>query len=62
MSEFQERIGYALVRTKAITQEQCNEVLQKQKEGDKRLFGEIAVSMGYIEFTALIEFLNKKRS
>jgi hypothetical protein len=33
MSEFQERIGDALVRTKAITKEQCEEVLQKQKRG-----------------------------
>ncbi len=57
---FQERIGDGLVRIGAITQVQCDHVLQLQKAGDKRLFGEIALALGYVNFQSLMNYLNKK--
>ncbi len=57
---FQERIGDGLVRIGAITQAQCDHVLQLQKAGDKRLFGEIALALGYVDFQSLMNYLNKK--
>ena len=44
-----ERIGETLVRIGAITQEQMDTILSKQKAGDTRLFGEIAVDLGLID-------------
>lgn len=57
---FQERIGDGLVRIGAITKVQCDHVLQLQKDGDKRLFGEIALALGYVDFHSLMNYLNKK--
>lgn len=57
MERYQEKIGEGLVRIKALTQAQCEEILALQKAGDKRLFGDIALSKGYIEFDLLIQYL-----
>jgi len=57
MSDFHERIGEGLVRIGTITQGQSTEILELQKKGDKRLFGEIAMSKGYINFESLISYL-----
>lgn len=54
---YQELIGTGLVRIGTITQLQCDEILALQKNGDKRLFGEIALSLGYISFETLIKYL-----
>ncbi len=53
-----EKIGEFLVRIEAMTEEQCNEVLRLQKEGDTRLFGEIANELGYINKAVIKEFLH----
>lgn len=37
-----DRIGDNLVKIGAMTKEQVDDVLQRQKDGDTRLFGEIA--------------------
>ncbi len=52
-----EKIGEFLVRINAMTQEQCNEILKLQEEGDKRLFGEIARSLGYVDIDVIKKYL-----
>lgn len=55
-----ERIGEFLVRIKAMTPDQVREVLEKQKAGDPRRFGEIAVGLGFVQGAAIksyVEFL-----
>jgi len=55
-----ERIGEFLVKIGAMTPEQRNEILDRQKEDPNRLFGEIAVELGYINDTAIDSFLSRK--
>ncbi|MBN2509547.1 MAG: hypothetical protein JXB03_04690 [Spirochaetales bacterium] len=51
------RIGEALVRQGDMTVEQVDHILELQKNGDGRLFGEIAVDLGYIDLDVVIRFL-----
>ena len=44
-----ERIGEGLVRIRAMTQNQVDHVLKIQDGGDKRLFGEIAIELGFLK-------------
>jgi len=60
MSDFQAKIGEAMVQSQAMTQDQCEIVLAKQKNGDERKFGEIAIELGYIDFQTLISFLQNQ--
>jgi hypothetical protein len=53
----EEKIGEGLVRIGAMTKVQVETVLKCQKEGDQRLFGEIAVDMGFVDIQAIIEYL-----
>jgi len=55
--KIEEKIGEGLVRIGAMTDAQVNDVLMRQKQGDKRLFGEIAVEMGYVDVEAIISYL-----
>ena len=55
-----ERIGEGLVRIGAINEEQVEEVLKRQQEGDKRLFGEIAVDLGFVNIEAIIDYLESR--
>jgi len=56
-----ERIGEGLVRIGAMKQEEVDTVLSRQKEGDKRLFGEIAIEMGYIDDEAIRRYIESKK-
>jgi hypothetical protein len=56
-SKIEEKIGEGLVRIGAMTKEQVGEVLKLQKNGDKRLFGEIAVDLGFVDVEAIINYL-----
>lgn len=56
-----ERIGEALVRIGAMRQEQVDDVLKRQRAGDERLFGEIAIECGYIDDAAIQTYLDSKR-
>jgi len=47
------RIGEILILMKVMKTEQVKSVLEAQKAGDKRLFGTIALSLGFIEDNAL---------
>ena len=53
----EEKIGEGLVRIGGMTKEQVETVLKRQKEGDKRLFGEIAVALGFVDIQAIIKYL-----
>jgi hypothetical protein len=55
--KIEEKIGEGLVRIGAMTDAQVNDVLTRQKQGDKRLFGEIAVELGYVDVEAIINYL-----
>jgi hypothetical protein len=50
------KIGEYLVSIKVLTAEQVSDVLQAQKTGDKRKFGEIAVAKGYMEDSSIMRF------
>jgi len=50
------RIGDYLVSIGILTKSQVSEVLKIQSEGDKRKFGEIAVSQGFMEDSSIRRF------
>ncbi len=52
-----ERIGQSLLRAGIMTEAQVQDVLTRQRAGDDRLFGEIAISMSYINEDALQSYL-----
>jgi hypothetical protein len=52
-----ERIGDYMIRTGTMTQAQVDGVIHAQKTGDKRSFGQIAVSMGIISQANVDAFL-----
>lgn len=52
-----ERIGDSLLETKALQPSQADEVARAQKGGDKRSFGAIAVSLGFVVQGAIDAFL-----
>ena len=58
-----EKIGEFLVRIKAMTPDQVDEVLNAQKAGDNRRFGDIAVELGFVQDDAVkryVDFLEKQ--
>jgi hypothetical protein len=52
-----ERIGDYMLRTGIMKQAQVDMVVHAQKTGDKRSFGQIAVSMGFITQANVDAFL-----
>ena len=55
-----EKIGDGLIRIGAIKKEAVDDVLSRQTAGDKRLFGEIAIDLGYIDDQAIMDYLGSK--
>ncbi len=55
-----ERIGEGLVRIGAMTEDQREKILDLQDGGDTRLFGEIAVDLGFIDDQAIMDYINNK--
>ena len=53
----EERIGDGLIRIGAMTAEQVEDVLRRQKEGNGSLFGVIALELGYVDETTLMEYM-----
>ena len=51
-----ERIGDFFVRIGVMNPEQVEKVLALQKQGDRRTFGEIALSLGYADVNPLKAF------
>ncbi len=52
-----ERLGDYLIRMGKMTQSQVDEVVRAKTSGDKRHFGEIAVSLGFITVGDVEAFL-----
>lgn len=55
-----ERIGEFLLRIGVMNQQQVQEILDAQKAGDSRLFGEIAIEFGYINDDVLKKYIEAK--
>jgi hypothetical protein len=55
------KIGEFLVQIKAMSNAQVGEVLRLQKSGDARMFGEIAIELGYIDDEAIKKYLDRPR-
>ncbi len=56
-----ERIGDYMIRTGAMNQSQVDEVVRAKTGGDKRHFGEVAVSMGFITAAQVEAFLASQK-
>ena len=52
------KIGEILIQIGAMKNYQVENVLQLQKDGDKRLFEEIAIELGYINDDAIKRYLD----
>ena len=52
-----QRIGDWLVGQGELSRVQLDEILELQRSGDRRLFGEIAVDLEYIDIDSVIRFL-----
>ena len=60
MPDMPEKIGEFLLRIGVISQRQVQEILDIQKAGDSRLFGEIAIEFGYINDEVLQKYIEAK--
>ncbi len=57
-----ERVGEFLVRIGAMTTDQVAEVGKIQDaEEEPRLFGEIAIELGYIDDAVILRYLSEKK-
>ena len=56
-----EKIGDGLIRIGALTKAQVDKIMNLQKDGDERLFGEIAISLGYIDDKAITAYFDSKK-
>ena len=57
-----EKIGEGLVRIGAMSEEQRNKVIEKQNSGDDRMFGEVAIELGFIDDEIIMEYINSRFS
>ena len=55
-----EKIGEFLQRIGVMSQQQVQEILDAQKSGDTRMFGEIAIEFGYINDEVLRKYIEPK--
>jgi hypothetical protein len=55
-----ERIGATMIRIGAMKPFQVVDVINAQEAGDSRLFGEIAVDLGYINNEVLRKYVQAK--
>ena len=60
MPEVPVKIGEFLMKIGVITEQQVQEIVNMQKAGDSRLFGEIAVELGYINDEVLQKYIEAK--
>ena len=59
-----DRIGEFLLRIKAMTADQIDQVLEAQKAGDTRRFGDIALELGFVQDDAIkryVDYLEKQK-
>jgi hypothetical protein len=55
-----ERIGATLIRIGAMKPFQVVDVINAQEAGDSRMFGEIAIDLGYINDEVLRKYVEAK--
>jgi len=56
-----ERLGDYMIRTGLMNQSQVDKVVQVKATGDKRHFGEIAISLGFITGADVEAFLSAQK-
>jgi len=56
------KIGERLVLVSAMSKAQVEEVLRRQRAGDDRLFGEIALALRYINDGVLRKYVEAKEA
>jgi hypothetical protein len=61
-SPMENRIGEFLIEIGAMKKYQVQDVLRVQNEGDQRLFGEIAIELGYVNDDAIARYLESRRT
>jgi hypothetical protein len=54
------KIGEFLVTIRAMKTWQVDDVLLAQRSGDTRMFGEIAIALGYIDDAALQRYVESR--
>jgi predicted ArsR family transcriptional regulator len=60
-----DRIGEFLIRIKAMTAHQVDRVLEAQKAGDTRRFGDVALELGFVHEDAIkryVDYLEKQEA
>ena len=55
-----QRLGEFLVSIGAMSDEQVQQVLQEQQNSPDKLFGQIAIEMGFIDDAAVDRYLQQK--
>ena len=55
-----EKIGEGLVKIGAMTKEQVEDILNRQKSGNDSLFGIMAIELGYVDDKVLLDYLESK--
>jgi hypothetical protein len=56
------KIGDFLVSIGVMTKDQAETVLIRQRQGDTRIFGEIAIEMGFINDESIKRYIDHKES
>jgi hypothetical protein len=57
----EERIGDFLVRIGALTPDQVETILKQQKKEPDKIFGVIAIELGYINDKAIRKYVEEKK-
>ena len=56
----EEKIGEGLIRAGAMTREQVDDILERQRKGNDSLFGVMAIELGYVDENALLQYLESR--
>lgn len=56
-----QKIGDFLISIGAMQAWQVDDVLLAQKSGDSRMFGELAIALGYIDDRALMQYVESRQ-
>jgi len=56
----EEKIGEGLVKMGAMTKEQVEDVLKRQRDGNDGLFGIMAMELGYVGEEVLLDYVEEK--
>ena len=56
----EEKIGEGLIKMGAMTSEQVEDILQRQRDGNDGLFGIMALELGYVGKEVLLDYLEEK--